>query len=150
MSPDPVDRPTRSTQPPFQLPSANRPPLLQTYNAPSGPTAAPLGPPPHVATTSFPPSGPTRVTRPASISVTNTLPSAQATGPSGNDRPSATTVTSSRMTVETAGPVGTTSGPWDDPDVHGLVRADQGPEPLLGPVDRIGVAGKGLEGPPRR
>ena len=34
---------------------SKQPPLLQTYTAPSGPTAAPLGPPPLSATTSLSP-----------------------------------------------------------------------------------------------
>src|SRR5215211_4810045 len=82
-------RPWASTQ-------SNEPPLLATYSLPSGPTAAPLGPPPVRATTSTEPSGPTRVTVPRLISTTTTLPSLMATGPSGNWSPEAI---SCRLTI---------------------------------------------------
>src|ERR1700722_12501275 len=111
--------------------------------------AAPFGPPPHVPTAASWPSAVTRVTRPASISVTKTLPSAHATGPSGNDRRSASPVTSSRTTAVMAAPVGATSGLRNDAHVHRLVLTDEGPQALLGPRDRVGIAGKGLEGPAR-
>src|SRR5437763_6797166 len=66
-----------------------KPPLLHTYTAPSGPIAAPLGPPPRSATIVAMPSGATRVSVPRRISTTSTDPSASATGPSGNWSPSA-------------------------------------------------------------
>src|SRR4051794_15320614 len=48
---------------------SKHPPLLHTYIAPSGPTAAPLGPPPHSATTSTDPDvGSTRLSVPRAIS----------------------------------------------------------------------------------
>src|SRR2546425_3446038 len=49
--------------------------------------AAPFGPPPVSATTSFDPLGRTRVSVPRLISTTSTLPSFIATGPSGNSSP---------------------------------------------------------------
>src|SRR6516165_9396401 len=63
-----------------------KPPLLQTYILPSGPIAAPLGPPSIFATTSLRPSGHTRVRRAPRISTSTTEPSGIATGPSGNSR----------------------------------------------------------------
>ena len=63
------------------------PPLLQTYALPSGPMAAPLGPPPQSATTSTFPSGVTRVNVPRAISTSRTLPSGMAMGPSGKRSP---------------------------------------------------------------
>src|SRR5580692_2580465 len=71
-----------------------KPPLLQTYILPSGPIAAPLGPPGICATTSLRPSGQTRVSRFPRISTSTTEPSGIATGPSGNSRPVASTRTS--------------------------------------------------------
>src|SRR6476659_9283521 len=68
-----------------------KPPLLQTYILPSGPSAAPLGPPGICATTSLRPSGQTRVSRRPRISTSTTEPSGITTGPSGNSRPVATT-----------------------------------------------------------
>src|SRR5579872_6435103 len=70
------------------------PPLLQTYILPSGPSAAPLGPPEILATTSLRPSGKTRVSLCPRISTSTTEPSGIATGPSGNSRPVASTRTS--------------------------------------------------------
>src|SRR5579863_1425688 len=70
------------------------PPLLQTYILPSGPSAAPFGPPGICATTSLRPSGWTRVSRRPRISTSTTDPSGIATGPSGNSRPVASTRTS--------------------------------------------------------
>src|SRR3954454_15375377 len=55
--------------------------------------AAPLGPPPHSATTSILPSGVTRLSVPRLISTASTDPSGMATGPSGNSRPDAMTRT---------------------------------------------------------
>src|SRR5215510_3093706 len=69
----------------------SNPPLLQTYTAPSGPMAAPFGPPPVSPTTVTRPSGVTRVSVPRLISTSSTLPSGMAMGPSGNWRPSAST-----------------------------------------------------------
>ena len=69
-----------------------QPPLLHTYIAPSGPSAAPLGPPGISAMVSLLPSGLTRVNRGASISTSTTLPSGMATGPSGNSSPDAISV----------------------------------------------------------
>src|SRR5918999_6037892 len=66
-----------------------KPPLLHTYTAPSGPTAAPFGPPPSVATTSVRPCH-ARVNVPRAISTSSTEPSGIAIGPSGNCKPSAT------------------------------------------------------------
>src|SRR3954453_20439848 len=66
----------------------SKPPLLQTYTLPSGPTAAPLGPPPVVATRSTVPSGLTVASVPLLISTTSTRPSFSQIGPSGNCRPS--------------------------------------------------------------
>src|SRR5262245_42929164 len=65
------------------------PPLLETSTAPSGPTPAPLGPPPSVAITSvlwF--QHRDSVWRLISTRITE--PSAMAIGPSGKPRPSAT------------------------------------------------------------
>src|SRR5215207_8574908 len=62
------------------------PPLLQMYILPSGPSAAPLGPPGICATTSLRPSGQTRVSRLPRISTSTTEPSGITTGPSGNSR----------------------------------------------------------------
>src|SRR6266581_9010123 len=70
-----------------------KPPLLQTYILPSGPSAAPLGPPGISATTSLRPSGQTRVSRRPRISTSTTDPSGSTTGPSGNSRPVAITRT---------------------------------------------------------
>src|SRR5580700_9915665 len=69
------------------------PPLLQTYILPSGPSAAPLGPPGISATTCLRPSGHTRVSRRPRISTSTTDPSGIATGPSGNSRSVARTRT---------------------------------------------------------
>src|SRR5262245_3166910 len=63
-----------------------KPPLLQTYILPSGPSAAPFGPPGIFATTSLRPSGQTRVSRCPRISTSTTEPSGITTGPSGNSR----------------------------------------------------------------
>src|SRR6266481_3259144 len=71
-----------------------KPPLLQTYILPSGPSAAPLGPPGISATTSLRPSGQTRVSRRPRISTSTTDPSGITTGPSGNSRSVASTRTS--------------------------------------------------------
>src|SRR5512147_388142 len=68
-----------------------KPPLLQMYILPSGPRAAPLGPPGICATTSFRPSGYTRVSLLPRISTSTTEPSGIATGPSGNSRSVAST-----------------------------------------------------------
>src|SRR6476661_607153 len=70
-----------------------KPPLLQTYILPSGPSAAPLGPPGICATTSLRPSGQTRVRRRPRISTSTTDPSGITTGPSGNSRSVARTRT---------------------------------------------------------
>ena len=70
-----------------------KPPLLQTYILPSGPSAAPLGPPGISATVSLRPSGQTRVSRRPRISTSTTEPSGMTTGPSGNSRPVARTRT---------------------------------------------------------
>src|SRR5471030_1684742 len=70
-----------------------KPPLLQTYILPSGPIAAPLGPPGISATTSLRPSGHTRVSRRPRISTSTTDPSGITTGPSGNSRSMASTRT---------------------------------------------------------
>src|SRR5581483_9297093 len=70
------------------------PPLLQRYILPSGPSAAPFGPPGILATTSLRPSGKTRVNLCPRISTSTTEPSGIATGPSGNSRPVASTRTS--------------------------------------------------------
>src|SRR5246127_2183903 len=69
------------------------PPLLQTYILPSGPSAAPLGPPGMFATTSLRPSGRIRVSRCPRISTSTTDPSGSTTGPSGNSRSVASTRT---------------------------------------------------------
>src|SRR6201746_985155 len=63
-----------------------KPPLLQMYILPSGPRAAPFGPPGISATTSLRPSGQTRVSRLPRISTSTTEPSGITTGPSGNSR----------------------------------------------------------------
>ena len=65
------------------------PPLLQTQSLPSGPSAAPLGPPPVSAATVRAPSGAMRVMRPAAISQTRMSPPGSATGPSGKRSPPA-------------------------------------------------------------
>src|SRR5665213_4517906 len=70
-----------------------KPPLLQTYILPSGPSAAPLGPPGISATVSLRPSGHTRVSRRPRISTSTTEPSGMTTGPSGNSSPLARTRT---------------------------------------------------------
>src|ERR1700694_3110594 len=70
-----------------------KPPLLQTYILPSGPSAAPLGPPGIFAMTSLRPSGQTRVSRCPRISTSTTDPSGITTGPSGNSRSVARTRT---------------------------------------------------------
>ena len=72
----------------------SKPPLLHTYSFPSGPMAAPFGPPPVVATRTTVPSGDTAAIVPLLISTTSTTPSLSATGPSGNCRPLATNVIS--------------------------------------------------------
>src|SRR3954452_611630 len=69
-----------------------KPPLLQTYILPSGPSAAPLGPPGISATTSLRPSGQTRVSLLPRISTSTTEPSGMTTGPSGNSRSVAITL----------------------------------------------------------
>src|SRR5437868_11994101 len=71
-----------------------KPPLLAMYILPSGPIAAPLGPPGISATTSLRPSGHTRVSRRPRISTSTTDPSGITTGPSGNSRSVASTRTS--------------------------------------------------------
>ena len=71
-----------------------QPPLLVIHTHPSGPMAAPLGPPPQSATTSTAPSAPTLLSVPRAISTTSTLPSSSGTGPSGKRRPVATVVQS--------------------------------------------------------
>src|SRR3954470_1423588 len=63
-----------------------KPPLLQMYILPSGPSAAPFGPPGISATTSLRPSGQTRVSLLPRISTSTTEPSGITTGPSGNSR----------------------------------------------------------------
>ena len=63
------------------------------YILPSGPSAAPLGPPGISATTSLRPSGQTRVSRRPRISTSTTEPSGITTGPSGNSRSVARTRT---------------------------------------------------------
>src|ERR1700712_864109 len=63
-----------------------KPPLLQMYILPSGPSAAPLGPPGISATTCLRPSGQTRVSLLPRISTSTTEPSGITTGPSGNSR----------------------------------------------------------------
>src|SRR5262249_21551512 len=78
----------------FRVGIQENPPLLQTYILPSGPSAAPLGPPGIFATTSLRPSGYTRVKRWPRISTSTTDPSGIATGPSGNSRSVASTRTS--------------------------------------------------------
>src|SRR4249919_3332652 len=84
-----------------------KPPLLQTYILPSGPSAAPLGPPGISATTSLRPSGQTRVSRRPRISTSTTDPSGMTTGPSGNSRPVAITrifpMKSSRLDLAAGG-----------------------------------------------
>src|SRR3984957_2141549 len=70
-----------------------KPPLLQIYILPSGPIAAPLGPPGISATTCLRPSGHTRVSRRPRISTSTTDPSGITTGPSGNSRSVARTRT---------------------------------------------------------
>src|SRR5258708_11908505 len=70
-----------------------KPPLLQTYILPSGPIAAPLGPPGISAITCLRPSGQTRVRRRPRISTSTTDPSGMTTGPSGNSRSVARTRT---------------------------------------------------------
>ena len=70
------------------------PPLLQTQSLPSGPSAAPLGPPPVSAATVRAPSGAMRVMRPAAISQTSTSPPGRATGPSGKRSPLAISLSS--------------------------------------------------------
>src|SRR6202158_3449488 len=102
----PVARPPRWIEPPIYSWGAGapgimvpreatqpKPPLLQTYILPSGPSAAPLGPPGICATTSLRPSGHTRVSRRPRISTSTTDPSGITTGPSGNSRPVASTRT---------------------------------------------------------
>src|SRR5262249_3316124 len=71
----------------------SKPPLLHTYTLPSGPKAAPFGPPPHSPTTVIAPSGVTRESVPRLISTSRTLPSLQPIVPSGNCGP----VVTSRM-----------------------------------------------------
>ena len=84
-----------------------KPPLLQTYILPSGPSAAPLGPPGISATTSLRPSGQTRVSRRPRISTSTTEPSGMTTGPSGNSRSVAITrilaMKSSRLVLAAGG-----------------------------------------------
>src|SRR4029079_15209997 len=97
----PLDRSTFWIRPPMYWPGSNgpgnshspsssgvkHPPLLHRYTAPSGPIAAPLGPPAISAIVSFEPSGCTRVSRLPNISTRMTEPSGMATGPSGKRRP---------------------------------------------------------------
>src|SRR5712675_1041665 len=95
----PVERSTRWIEPPIYSAADGgpgikvlrvgiqlKPPLLQTYILPSGPSAAPFGPPGICATTSLRPSGQTRVRRRPRISTSTTDPSGITTGPSGNSR----------------------------------------------------------------
>ena len=72
----------------------SHPPLLQTYPAPSGPIASPLGLPPGVAIVSMRPSGCTRSTVRRLSSTHSTVPSGIHTGPSGNSSPVAISVIS--------------------------------------------------------
>src|SRR5690242_266225 len=89
-----------------------KPPLLQTYILPSGPSAAPLGPPGISATTSLRPSGQIRVSRRPRISTSTTEPSGMTTGPSGNSRSVARTrifsMKSSRLFMAAGGFFGST------------------------------------------
>src|SRR5665647_604409 len=100
----PVERSTRWIEPPIYSWGSGapgitvprdgiqeKPPLLQTYILPSGPRAAPLGPPGICATTCLRPSGQIRVSRCPRISTSTTEPSGITTGPSGNSRPVART-----------------------------------------------------------
>src|SRR5215475_7984622 len=91
--------------------SQEKPPLLQMYILPSGPSAAPFGPPGILATISFRPSGYTRVSRAPRISTSTTEPSGITTGPSGNSRSVARTRTSDilasrRLVMACTGDVG--------------------------------------------
>src|SRR3954453_10783103 len=79
-----------------------KPPLLQMYILPSGPSAAPLGPPGICATTSLRPSGQIRVSLLPRISTSTTEPSGITTGPSGNSRSVARTRTLDMMTLPAA------------------------------------------------
>src|ERR1700759_335361 len=68
-----------------------KPPLLQMYILPSGPRAAPFGPPGICPTTSLRPSGQPCVSLRPRISTSTTEPSGKTTGPSGNSRSVAST-----------------------------------------------------------
>src|ERR1700743_1020178 len=68
-----------------------KPPLLQMYILPSGPRAAPLGPPGISATTSLRPAGQTPGNRRPRVSTSTNDPTGIATGPSGNSTPVAST-----------------------------------------------------------
>src|SRR5439155_25393190 len=114
----PVDRSTRSIHPPAKpgscvvpaarsigshtppTPPHGNPPLLHTYAAPSGPMAAPFGPPPSSATTATSPAGETRDSVPRRISTSRTESSGIQTGPSGNSSPAASSRTSSMLPPE--------------------------------------------------
>src|SRR5829696_1662330 len=89
-----------------------KPPLLQMYILPSGPSAAPLGPPGICATTSLRPSGYTRVSRLPRISTSTTDPSGMTTGPSGNSRSVARTRISA---MDPPGLLLAAGGFWLDP-----------------------------------
>src|SRR5271168_3685939 len=78
-----------------------KPPLLQMYILPSGPRAAPFGPPGISAITSLRPSGWTRVSLRPRISTSTTEPSGIATGPSENSRSLASTRTSGMIPPRT-------------------------------------------------
>src|SRR5947208_14525676 len=82
------------------------PPLLHTYTAPSGPMAAPLGPPPRSATTSTAPPAETRLSVPRLISTRSTSPLASAIGPSGNCRPPVSSRGSAVVVSVTSSPFG--------------------------------------------
>src|SRR5471030_1475759 len=69
----------------------SKPPLLQMYTRPSGPIAAPFGPPATFATSSWLPSGRTRVTHSFLMSTRRIVPSGMATGPSAKPSPWQTT-----------------------------------------------------------
>ena len=101
----PVCRSTRWIEPPIyssgcgpgmiMLPRGNpaEAAIVADVHLPSGPSAAPLGPPGISATTSLRPSGQTRVSRWPRISTSTTEPSGITTGPSGNSRSVARTRT---------------------------------------------------------
>ena len=65
----------------------HRPPPLQTYSAPSGPKALPVGDPPSVANTEEVPSGSILVTQFLASSTMKRLPFLSNDGPSGNRKP---------------------------------------------------------------